>query len=317
MKVEVGSFTKSADDDQVVSLVDGDIGATEDWFILVSSRSSLTGGNAAWRTTNFTGDSSKRASASAGRVANFIQGQAQGQFTVGTGWANGVVCDYLAIEAHASDCAIGTLTGDGEASQVIGSLGIGQVAVVGGVMPDTTTGVRYRSAGHASAVSAEFVENYDSSDGIIALGDSSFTVGIDLNATGVVYDYIAWPNIAAFAHTDTWTGDSVDGRDLTFTELGGETPAWATVGRISEVTKPIGKGVDNTGDSSNFFDGTGAAANHVQDFIVDGVDLGTSVNVNQSTLTYTGWFLVAGDSQGGAPAEPDELLASRRALSRP
>lgn len=149
----------------------------------------------------------------------------------------------------------------------------------------------WRSAGLAGD-SAQLFNNSVNIGRIESLDADGFTVrqSTTVNNSGTLYFAACFKTSSKFKSV-TYTGNGSDNRSITGA---GFDPSWAMVQAKTTVVPAILRFKDESGDNSFAIDNTaGEAANQIQAFITDGIQLGTSNNVNQNTVGYTAVFFLA------------------------
>lgn len=147
----------------------------------------------------------------------------------------------------------------------------------------------WRSSDFAGDNSLNFTQSL-ASNKIQAFGATTFQVGTDasVNATGTNYHWIALKNLTGIFKVFTYTGNGLDNQDHTGF---GFQPTWALVER-SDVSNAgiVRSAAVHSGDNSITIDASVAnAANKIQSFISDGINVGTDVSVNNNASVYYGF----------------------------
>jgi len=186
----------------------------------------------------------------------------------------------------------GSYTGNGVDGRAI-NLGF-QPDVVFIQQADTAMKMQIRVTGMTDTKDSAASANSTSAiDRITALTPTGFTVdasgaavpaGVDCNANGVVYEYLAISQVPGEIKVGTYTGDGTDNRNITGigfqpdfvqTMRSGSSAVWRT----------------NTiaGDLTSWWDGSAPFANGIQSLLADGFQVGSDMTVNLNANTY--WYI--------------------------
>ncbi len=151
------------------------------------------------------------------------------------------------------------------------------------IRTSTMSGDASKIAGSNALLSSDLVQSL-SSDGV--------QVGTlpQVNASGVTYWWVAMKAGANLA-VGTYTGNGADNRNITGV---GFQPDWVV--SMGDGQADMFRPGPLTGDKSYAITGTGSQANRLQALLVDGFQLGSHNNVNQSGRAYH-WFALDATAQ--------------------
>lgn len=152
----------------------------------------------------------------------------------------------------------------------------------------------FRTRLMAAGQSAYFAGNTANfAQGINGFLDNGFQVGTDAkaNANGTVYHYLAiWgAENQNYFRTFKYKGNGSDARQLGAQGIFFTPDLFFTKGDTAQ--NPCIRTVDVTGDNSWHPSGTADTTNEIQNFITNGVELGSSARVNSNGLEYFGFAL--------------------------
>lgn len=124
--------------------------------------------------------------------------------------------------------------------------------------------------------------------GVKALLANGLNLGTDAkaNANATVYHalIIGWTNAQAYARAIDYVGNGSDSRQLTAAGLNFQPDFFFT--KRDGADNPSARSLSISGDNSWHYSGTADASNEIQNFVANGVELGTSTRVNGSASTY-------------------------------
>lgn len=124
--------------------------------------------------------------------------------------------------------------------------------------------------------------------GIKALTGNGFVVGTDakVNANSTTYYAltIGWADAQSYARAVEYVGNGSDGRQLTGAGLFFQPDFFLTKGNSADACSVRISSM--VGDNAWHFSGVADATNELQQFVANGVELGTSTRVNGSGTTY-------------------------------
>lgn len=272
---------------------------------LVLIKSSTTAGVMVFKSSAMPANATSYLSATADNTATNITFTSDG-FTVGTlANVNSANVVYTWTAFTGSDCSatgnfcVGTYTGNATSTRTI-TTGFQPSMVM--VKRNTAVGGHFRTASMAanrteffSTIAADTAGNY-----IRSFASTSFDVGSIDNANGGVYYYVAFKSTAGAFAEGAYTGDGVDGRNITGV---GFVPNSLFIKNSTSATTNSRRGVMATkqhyGDSASYTgDAVADSVNFIQALQADGFQLGSGVATNESTITFY-WFAF-----GGAPSMP-------------
>lgn len=245
------------------------------------------------RSAEMTGDQAKPLAGATALSANMIQALAGDGFQVGTNArvnSNGVAYSWVAFAAPAGTMSVGAYVGNGAASRSVTGLGFAPEYVI--AMPANSG----RAVMRAASMSTSF--QFDSATGtanqINALAADGFTAGSGLNANGVTYHYVAFNETAGLVSESSYTGNAVGGRSIAGV---GFRPDYAIVRSSSTGTARAGvqRPRSLTGTSSSRFNGAANDTAAITALQPDGIQIGTSNDVNANANPYS---LIAFKDQG-------------------
>lgn len=194
----------------------------------------------------------------------------------------------LCLKAHPTDSvAVGSYVGSSIPNQSIAGLGFQPDVVI--VAGEDAQYVFHKSSGHPSNLSTGFVLGNGTS-AITSLDSDGFTVAGDLNVVSIVHHWFAWKDRVGFVNTSSYTGDGLDDRTISGTGFSPDESLnqKAVIGEgLSMRWHPqtLGKATD----LSIPFSQLGAEANHIQELVADGIEIGTNDDVNTDTKNYVSY----------------------------
>ena len=236
--------------------------------------------------------------ASVGHVANILTEEIHGGMIIASAYADSALKEILFLKSIPGILDIGTYAGDGTTSNPITGVGFNPEA--GYIAPTTNHAtnpliktVSFVEGGQGTGESRGATGTLTTSD-ILTFDADGFTVG---NGTGVnnasqTYFYVMFKTGVSAGErvaVVTFTGDGTDNRNLSgsdFTPALDFTPdvvfgvnATAAAARRPQIkTRAFGLGTKP-------LDGTALNANVIQKIIIDGIQVGTDVSINENTET--------------------------------
>lgn len=277
-------------------------------FVLVKSGSATIANNAV---LGVNGLSSSVAMANTNTYTSAITAFGPNGFSVGSDAVaneSGTTMHYLAVKNVVGSVKAGTYVGNGADNRNITGVGF-QPDFVWIIAPGQTriatstySGSVYRTVDMVGDASLGWT-NSATADDVQALQADGFQVGASamVNASGVTYGYLAVKNTSGFFKTLSWTGDSTDNRQL----LGYGFAPDAVFSKNSSTTSTGGFKFDSTGravDTTLIPNATTAQANHIQQLLSDGIEVGTGTRANAVGGAYFGFAFKA--SVAVAPTPP-------------
>jgi len=242
--------------------------------------------------TPYTGDNNTAYYAYAGAgFAEGIKSYSQDGFTLGSSTTvntNGSYYRWVAFTGDSSaNFVTGAYTGTGGDNRSINGLGFQPDFVAikanGGYL-----GV-FRTSSMTGDLTNYFSATANASNRIQALEADGFQVGstAEVNAAGVLYNYIAFKETSGQFDVGSYTGNGADDRSITGL---GFRPGSAWVKRTA-ASAGVLRSNNVTGDWGHYFVNTARAANLIQSLDADGFQIGNnaSVNTNTSTYHYAAW----------------------------
>lgn len=181
---------------------------------------------------------------------------------------------------------VGTYTGNGVDLTEITDVGFKPqfVIVKGGA--NTACFRTKQMAADSCAYLASNTANFSS--GIKGFLDTGFQLGTDAkaNANGTTYYYVAMRGVDAqqYFRTLVYGGNGSDARQLTSAGIFFQPNIFFTKGNRAD--NPCVRTESVVGDNSWHFSGSADAANEIQNFVANGVELGTSSRVNSNGSEY-------------------------------
>lgn len=216
------------------------------------------------------------------------------------GAINTVNIHYTWTAFAGSDCSasgtmcVGAYTGDGATTKSINT-GFQPSIVIG--KRSTAVAAHFRTASMAANRTDFFTSTAADTTGtyIQNFSSSGFTVGSTDNASGGAYYYIAFKTASGLVSEGTYAGDGTDNRSITGL---GMQPTLVLVKNSTSATVNNRRAVmttpQNYGDSSSYVgDAVVNASNFIQQLQSDGFQVGSGVNVNETSTTNY-WFAIGG-----------------------
>lgn len=285
MKILQGVYTGNGVDDRDISPP----GWTSIPLMLLIKRNASM--ESVFRVGTVTGDSTFILS-SFTEQANLIQAITASGFQIGTGAqvnANGSTYYWIAIfDTGAGNTAQGSYVGNGSSQ----SINVG-------FQPDFVLIRRegehavWRTAEITGLSSVNTMNNSSAlvNNGITGLTATGFNVGTNsrVNSNGLTHHYLALKNTPNVFQTFSYTGDDTDNRAIT--NSGWFEPEFAYVGAAAGQHKWV-RFKDLAGDQSLPLSNlSGIAANRIQAFLANGIEVGTDADVNASGKAYYGFIM--------------------------
>ena len=237
------------------------------------------------RTSTMSGDVSKPMSGGTSLVTDRVQTITANGFTLGTNAqvnGNGTTYRWVALK---SGCGlhVGTYTGDGNAARTISGVGFQpELAVVMSAGSDQAV---QRFTGMTT--SFPFGSSTGTANAITGLAADGFTVGNagEANASGTVYHYASFNNVAASVLAGSYTGNGIDNRNITGV---GFQPEYLMIRANDTGTARSGhhRPASLTGTGSQFWAATANSTNAIQALSATGFQVGTDTSVNANGPTY-------------------------------
>lgn len=258
-------------------------------FVFIKGGSQI----AVMRSASMAGDVSKAVIGTTALEANLIQSLDSDGFTLGNDArvnAAATTYYYLAIaDSGSSDFNEGTYTGDGSDGRSISGAGFQPDMAI--VISEGANRTYWTSVEQLST--ADRSQRFDSTvltDRIQALEADGFQVGTaaEVNTNTVNYYWVAFKKVTGFFNIVEYTGDGNDDRSISGV---GFTPDFAlTQTQNLSAQNAAVRFKDHVGDSSALVGANADAANRIQAFESDGIQLGTTTQVNGSGPIYTAFF---------------------------
>lgn len=297
-QMDVGSFTGNDADNRNIT----GVGFMPEYVLLRSERDE----HAVHKTASMpTADDTMFFDAQA-TAANRVQALQSDGFQVGTDVDvndGGRVISYMAWARTLGDPQVisGSYTGTGTDNRAITGVGFapdlvivkGDTAQTGVFRTSTMIGGAAKPATGATGLTANLIQSL-TSDG--------FTIGTDarVNASGVVYQWVAFSAGAGEMVVSAYTGNGSDNRSITGF---GFQPEYVIV-MPAGATEAVHRSSTMTGDISFEFDISASATNQIQALQADGFQVGTDGRVNTSGTVYhyVAWNEIAGKMDVGSYA---------------
>lgn len=208
--------------------------------------------------------------------------------------SNGVVYNYLAIEAETADTQfeVGSYAGNGVDSRNISLATITGTPGIVMIFGDFAAGAFWRSNVHSGDLSQWFSSiAAATTNGIQSFAAGQFQVGtrdqVNRGTGTPTYHYVAIME-GAGCEVVSYTGDAANDRSITGA---GFTPTWAMVqARDISARGMVLRGPAHVGDATSFIASTGDTTDHIQAFEAAGIQIGTNSRVNASGELFTALF---------------------------
>lgn len=206
---------------------------------------------------------------------------------------NAITFYWFAIRDNgAGDFGVHTYEGNNTSDRVVAPFSFTPDFAL--VMHAGTQNPKFTSSEHGADESQDFGSGSGAGfiEAIVS-GGVELWAGTAINgAAGNFYHLVCIKNTANLFKVLEWTGDGGTARSITGV---GFQPENAIVKGENGVTAAA-RFQDQVGDSSFLVDTTGAAADRIQAFEADGIQVGTSGAVNTSSVIYRGYFFLDGTS---------------------
>lgn len=257
-------------------------GFSPDLVIITGTSSS----HAVFRTSAHSGDDTSYIRNAVANLANAIQSFFSKGFTIGTDStvnSSGVIYHYAAFKkGNSLDFEVFTYTGTGVTNNI--TLPFQPDAVF--IKKNSTTSMRCKFVGDASNVTHSLVNGPDETDAITTLNSGGFTVtaNTSVNASASTYYGFAF-KISNTVKIGTYVGDGIDDRVLTGF---GIAPNFAFVRNHTNPSTTAARARWDTfiGDLTTTLTNAAFAADAIQGLTADGINVGTSINANESGSTH-------------------------------
>lgn len=220
-------------------------------------------------------------------------------FSLGTNGAvnaNGATYYWVAWAADDVDSSIGTYTGNASDDRTIAT-GISDHDMILIYGENSSGAPVWRSTLMTGDQTMTFGNNANLTNSIQdqSAGDFEVGTGNDVNASGQTYHFAAFKDSTVFKVL-TWTGNATDDRNITGV---GFQPTCAFVGHFDASTSTdravFCRFGAQAGDNSQALDWT-AETNRIQNFISDGIQVGSAANVNKSSVSIWAFFMTDGQT---------------------
>jgi hypothetical protein len=284
MKIRLGSYTGDGTASNPITGIGFQPGAV---FIFPDAI-----GTGAWTTDKFTAGEAQKLTAPLTVEADLIISLDADGFTVGGDAevnTNTAKYHFVALFLEAGDSMTGTYEGTGSDNRNITGVGFQpDLLIIGGSHAQDVT---WRNELNGGDNAQTFGANGINTNRINALQPDGFQLGnsVQVNQLGVTYHYLALKNVAGRLKTFTYTGDGTDDRSITGA---GFRPQFAITVNDSGIgpENACFRGIDHSGDESTELN-TAKAADQIQAFEEDGMQIGTLDPVNENTEDFFGWWL--------------------------
>lgn len=203
---------------------------------------------------------------------------------------------WLAVEMESGDTEfeVGTYTGNGSDNRNISLATITGTPSMVAVLGDLTEQPMWLSDQHGGDLAQSFAStSVPAANRIQSIGAGTFQVGTHAatNQNTNTYHWFAFMNVANKFQVTTATGDGSDNVSRTGS---GFTPQFAmTQARSGTGRAMVMRGPAHVGDQSSTVGASTVAANKIQAFESDGMQVGTDVQVNANTVLYTNIYIRA------------------------
>lgn len=244
--------------------------------------------DAVWRTSAMAGDLSYTPAVSSTGAANLIQELNANGFVVGSDsqvnpTGGTVTCWYWAIAAGTdNDVAVGSYAGNATDNTDITISPAFQPEVVFIQRSASSSGQMVFNPSGTDATCGIAAQSC-AADRVQAFNADGFEVGqnILVNQTGTYY-YLAIKAVAGSTAAGNFTGDTNDNRQITSLSF---QPQWLVIKGNSTTVGACARFKDHSGDDSVLFSASASAANQIEDFLVNGFEVGTASCANENTVT--------------------------------
>jgi len=297
-----GSYTGNATDNRNIVISSTTSPAVTDFQPdAVFIKCDGTGLELVWSTRDIVatlGDAAFTPRLAAAAASNFVQSFSSTGFQIGSDNSvnnNGSTCYYTAIASTSGDVAVGHYTTNGTDDRNIGiaATSLGAVAdfqpefvmvEVGGQLGVWATG--------AMGSVACFIDSPAcGSNSIQGVNASGFQVGTDIQTNGSSGDnafYLAIKATSGSTNASSFTGNATDNRAISV----GFQPEMVLIKGNSASRNAGWRFKDLVGDLGLSSDGA-SSADRIQQFSASGFEVGTSLSVNENTVTMY-WYAIKG-----------------------
>jgi hypothetical protein len=311
-QVVSGSYKGNAVDNRAIK-----VGFVPD-FVIVKGDTAQVG---VFRTSTMSGDSSKEAFGATALNSNWIQSidsAGGGGFTVGTDArvnGNGVMYYWTAFKAGTGKMVVGSYTGDGSATPpaitgpTINAIGFAPEVVF--VMSAGGHNAIHRSSAPNATGAFDFFDSAPIAS-TVTLGQNGFTVGTDshVNASGTVYHWVAWNEVAGYMDVGNYTGDTQASRAITGVGFEPEFLIQKRVDGGGHTHQRPASLAASTQDDTLRFDASASLCCRIQQLLSDGFQVNQQWNTNADLAEYfyyawkrtTQPFVVSGSYTGNGAA---------------
>lgn len=214
--------------------------------------------------------------------------------------SSSVLYYWIAFKTSAGYLEVGSYTGNGTDNRNIVMANSFQPDYLI-IMPEDATSACQRVSSMPADWTCSFSGVPGGTDMIQSFNSSGFQVGAvgyfptpqfppstaanNVNKTGIVYHYLAVKTFANYFTVGSYTGNSLDNRNVTGVGLNpqymGLMPSNYTTGEVVSHRSSC-----LSGDATQFFSGTSNTSNIIQSLIADGFQVGNSPSSNLSGQTY-------------------------------
>lgn len=265
---------------------------TPDWLFVRSRDTAVAG----WHRHSSMATSKKMPTITTS--TNGIASLGAGVFSIGTDSTINTSSEtyeyFLFADDGHGDFAVGTYTGDGNATQNV-SISFNPECVF---VFDLTVaeGEFWRCA--AGTTCQRMSVTGDQVNGITALGTSEFTVGSSLNTSSQTYYYVAFKQVSGFIDTQVYTGSSSAD---TITLNDSFTPDFAMVANVGIAGRriPYKLNIHPAGTCSNLSNTAYGSTDKIQDFGVGTMSLGLNRDVGLTGEDGMVFYLKSNPAGGG------------------
>lgn len=272
---------------------------------VVIIKSDTSAGQAIWKSSAMPANTTAFFAGTAVNTASLITFTANGFTVANNATTNTANVRYNWVAFAGSDCtAAGTLcagsySGNGTSPRKI-TTGFGPALVM--VKHSSTTAATFRTSSMAANMGQYFTTTAQVTTGglFTTLDADGFNVGATINTASNTYYYLAFKAVSGIMAVGSYAGDGLDNKNITGYGVGA-VPDFALVKNATSATtanrNPVMNCTHSYGDYSSFISAaTANAVNHIQKLQDNGLQVGSSVQVNESAQTiYWAAF-------GGAPA---------------
>lgn len=203
---------------------------------------------------------------------------------------------YWAVEMESGDTEfeVGTYTGNGTDNRNISLATVTGTPSWVGVLGDLTEQPMHLSNQHGGDLAQSFAStSVPAANRIQSLGAGTFQLGNAdaTNKSGSTYHWFAFTDVANKFKVTTATGDGTD--NLSRTGAGFTPQIALTQARSGTGRAMVMRGPAHVGDQSSTVGASVVAANKIQAFESDGMQVGSDVQTNANTILYTNIYIRA------------------------